>query len=317
MSGEYDSMVVVEMITYNHGLYIAQAIESVLIQKTSFKFKLLICEDFSTDGTREICIDYKNRFPNLIDLHLNEKNLGVLQNAKKLHATSISCNSKYIAMCEGDDYWTDSYKLQKQVDFLEDNQDFAICFHNAVIVSETSPSEVSYSNPDDQKEVSAFDDLAKGEYIYTATCLFRSDDFKKFPQQYMEYINNYTIDLHNAQFGKIRYFNEVMSAYRIHGGGMWSMVSREKTLVDQLPTYKFYLHYFEKEYKKYFIEHLRNMTSELIYLKLKNGESNLFRFWLYFWNFVYYNFNIKLIKRMGYIFLKGSFNSLSIILGRK
>jgi len=124
------AMVSVCMITYNHEKYIAQAIDGVLMQQTSFPFELIIGEDCSTDNTRKICEEYKAKYPDKIQLLLPDSNLGMKQN---FISTLQACTSKYIAVCEGDDYWTDPCKLQKQVDFLEANEGYSVTFHRNTI----------------------------------------------------------------------------------------------------------------------------------------------------------------------------------------
>ena len=111
-----EPLVSVKMITYNHAPYIAQAIEGVLMQKTSFPFELVIGEDCSTDGTREIVVDYKTRFPHIIRVVTSERNVGMMKNGLR---TLAECKGKYIAFCEGDDYWHRQDKLQMQVDYME------------------------------------------------------------------------------------------------------------------------------------------------------------------------------------------------------
>ena len=111
------------LITYNHVNYIRQAIESVLMQEVDFSWELIIADDYSTDGTREILLEYKNKYPEFIKLILQEKNVGPAQNWKDLITKP---NSKYIAYFEGDDYWIDPLKLKKQVGFLEANSDYGL-----------------------------------------------------------------------------------------------------------------------------------------------------------------------------------------------
>jgi glycosyltransferase involved in cell wall biosynthesis len=111
-----EPLVSVKMITYNHAPYIAQAIECVLAQKTNFPFELVIGEDCSTDGTREIVFDYAKRFPDIIRVITSDKNVGMKKNSLR---TTEACQGKYIAYCEGDDYWHRDDKLQIQVDYLE------------------------------------------------------------------------------------------------------------------------------------------------------------------------------------------------------
>lgn len=314
MMSEGGPMVSVFMVTYNHEKFIRQSLQSVIDQKTTFQIEVIIGEDCSTDGTKIIIEEFEKLYPEIMKPIYHTTNVGGLRNAYEFCYPLLK--GKYIACLEGDDYWTDDYKLQKQIEFLEENPDFAICFHNSKIIYDEEPGKILYSNSQDQAEVSTFEDLAKGEFIYTPTCIFRNDDFKKFPKKFQVYLNNYTLDLHNAQFGKIMYINEIMSTYRVHRGGIWSMVPREKTLITQLPAYKFYLNYFDNKYKKYFTTHLKNMTSELIFIKLKNKDFK--NFWVYYIDYVFYNFrDRKEMKRMGYIFLKANYYSIVNLLYKK
>jgi glycosyltransferase involved in cell wall biosynthesis len=300
------------LITYNHASFIRQAMDGVLMQKVNFHWEFIIADDHSTDGNTEILLEYKKKHPDLIHLILQKKNVGPARNWLDLIAAP---KGKYIAYFEGDDYWTDPGKLQKQVDFLMSNPDFAICFHNSKIIYEEHPDRVSYSNGPSQPTVSTFEDLAKGEFIYTATGIFRRNDFNKYPKKFNDYLNNYTLDLHNAQYGKINYINEVMSVYRVHKGGIWSMVSREKTLIDQLPTYKFYLNYFPKKHRHFFVEHLKNMTSELISVKMANKSYK--DFWKYYIDYCFYNIQEKgAWKNILYAFLKANRDTIRQVIKR-
>lgn len=127
-------LVSVHMITYNHEKFIAQAIEGVLMQKTDFPFELIIGEDCSTDRTREIVVDYANKYPDIIKPILHEKNVGMKANGRACRAAS---RGKYIAICEGDDYWIDPLKLQKQVDFMESHPECSFCFTMCQRVNES------------------------------------------------------------------------------------------------------------------------------------------------------------------------------------
>jgi glycosyltransferase involved in cell wall biosynthesis len=126
-------IVSVHMVTYNHEKYISQSIEGVLSQITDFEFEIVIGEDKSTDGTLLICREYQKKYPKKIRLVERSVNIGSLNNFIDLFN---HCNGKYIAICEGDDYWTDPLKLQKQVDILEENFQYAICstkvFHEKI-----------------------------------------------------------------------------------------------------------------------------------------------------------------------------------------
>jgi len=221
MQSNNDLKVSIFMTTYNHASFIGQAIEGVMMQETDFSIKLFIGEDCSTDGTREICQHYKSRYPEKIELILREKNLGANANSPEIYEKCFSYGS-YTAMCEGDDYWTDKTKLQKQIDFLEANPDFAICFHPVKAVYEDGVKD-SYLSNLDQKEITTFEDLALGNYIHTPSCVFRNGLFGKFPDWvYQSPVGDWVLHLLNAQYGKIKFLKDTMAIYRIHDGGAWS-----------------------------------------------------------------------------------------------
>ncbi len=127
-------MVSVNMMVYNHAKYLRNAIEGVLMQKRDFDIELLIHDDASTDGSQEIIREYQNNYPNIIKPIYQKEN----QFSKKIEIGLIyqypRCKGKYIAMCEGDDYWTDPNKLKKQVSYLEIHPDFIACSHNVSFI---------------------------------------------------------------------------------------------------------------------------------------------------------------------------------------
>lgn len=121
-----EPLVSIVCITYNHEPYLRQALDSFLMQKTSFAYEIVLAEDCSTDGTREICMEYAAMYPDIIHYIWSENNVGAVENeARAIRAAK----GKYIALCEGDDYWTDPKKLQKQVDFLESHPEYSVTFH--------------------------------------------------------------------------------------------------------------------------------------------------------------------------------------------
>lgn len=130
---EQKIMVSVTVLTYNHEKYIKQALDSILMQKTSFPYEILIGDDGSTDHTPEIIKEYANQYPHIIRPILREKNIGASRNAYDL---MVKARGKYLATCEGDDYWTDENKLQIQVDCLENNQNLIGCVHRVTVVNE-------------------------------------------------------------------------------------------------------------------------------------------------------------------------------------
>ena len=141
MKNGKDLGVSVFMITYNQENYIAQAIESVLMQKTNFNFNLFIGEDCSTDRTREIFLKYREKYAEKIHLLLNERNNEALN--KRTHLMHVlTAGRRYVALLEGDDYWTDPLKLQKQINILEEHPEYAICIHESLDIWDDGRSDL-------------------------------------------------------------------------------------------------------------------------------------------------------------------------------
>jgi len=205
------------MMAYNHEKYIAQALDGVLMQNVNFDYDIVIGEDCSTDNTRSILLSYKEKHPDKIKLLLHEKNIGAVKNQIEVFK---NCTGKYIAICEGDDYWTDPYKLQKQVDFLEGNEEYSMCFHNCQIKNDN----VLFLAPPPPKSNICLKDFVKEEiYISTATVFFRNILSEVIPEHLESlYTGSYFIFMRLAEKGMLKYLEEPMSVYRVHDGGIWS-----------------------------------------------------------------------------------------------
>ena len=130
-----NAVVSVWMLPFNHEAYIRQALEGVLMQQTSFPYEIIVGDDCSTDNTRTILLEFQSRFPDRVRLRLARENL-YSKNLKQSVGVFGACRGEYVALCEGGDYWTNPQKLQKQVDFLEANPDFAGCLHDVQIDDE-------------------------------------------------------------------------------------------------------------------------------------------------------------------------------------
>lgn len=206
--------------TYNHEKYIAQAIDGFVMQKTDFEIEIFVHDDASTDETANIVRRYAAKHPQITAIYQTENKFSVdksFLNRIMFEKTA----GKYIAMCEGDDYWTDPLKLQKQIDFLEANPDYAICFHSVEVVYENG-SEASYISNPNQKATSDFEDLAARNYIHTLSCVFRNHLFDGMPEWFAASpVGDYPLHLLNARHGKIKFLEDVMAVYRIHDGGIW------------------------------------------------------------------------------------------------
>ena len=213
------------MITYNHEKYIAEALDSILMQKTDFDFDIVIGEDCSTDATRRIVLEYSRKYPDKIKLLLHNVNVGFISN---MMYVLEACTGKYVAMCEGDDYWTDPFKLQKQVDFLEANKEYMLATHGYRIVKDGSVIRTIDHNEfidNDNTDGFAFDkEFALYHWVtQPVTALFRRSAFKVDIRQYC-YFRDVHLFYHILKNGKGYFQNFVGADYRLHSTGIDSTV---------------------------------------------------------------------------------------------
>lgn len=216
-------------MTYNHERYVADAIESVLSQQTSFPFELLITEDCSTDSTRKIIHSFRDRHPDRIGLLLSPVNLN---DNSVLSRGVLAAKGCYVALLDGDDWWTSPDKLQKQVDFLDRRPDCSICFHNVQVVYEgggVRPHPYHLDYPSHRisapmpAAISGLSDLVKGNFIQTCSVMLRAKALQGIPSWYVDLpIGDWPLYILYAQNGTIGYLDEILAAYRVHHGGLWS-----------------------------------------------------------------------------------------------
>ena len=213
------------LMTYNHARFIADALDSVLMQETSFPFEIIISEDCSTDGTREIVKAYHNQYSEKLRLILSERNIA--SNAIVVRGIEAA-RGQYVALLDGDDYWVSPHKLQQQVELLDQHPECSICFHNARVIHDDGSKEPWLWNPADQPEITALKDILLDNYIATSTTMFRKGLFDHFPAWYDSFfpITDWALHILNAEHGKIAYINEVMGVYRYHSGGCYSPLSQ-------------------------------------------------------------------------------------------
>jgi glycosyltransferase involved in cell wall biosynthesis len=169
-----EPLVSVKMITYNHAPFIAKAIEGVLQQKTTFPFELVIGEDCSTDGTREIVFEYQKKYPDIIRVITSDMNVGMKKNG---YRTSKACRGKYIAYCEGDDYWHHPDKMEKQADYLESHTEYGLVFSNYdvyhVEIEKIIECFIEYRKWDVPESPSINDVVSGKNFILTCTVMLR------------------------------------------------------------------------------------------------------------------------------------------------
>ena len=218
------------MIAFQAEPFISEAIEGVLRQQADFPIELVIGDDCSGDGTRAICEAYSKRYPDLIRLLPEAPNMGIAANTAR---TMGSCRGKYIAVCDGDDIWTDPFKLQRQVDFLEHNPGYGVVYTDVETISHSGDC-IADPEQDMIREMylqgDVFVQLLQANFINNSTAVFRRDligDLRIQPDRsYL--IPDHIRWLHIATCSKIQFLNYKSTAYRKHPSGLSVAVPKEK-----------------------------------------------------------------------------------------
>lgn len=266
MKQRKENMVSISIICYNQKDYISQAIDSVLMQKVNFKYEIVLSDDCSTDGTDLICKKYAKKYPNVIRYIANKKNIGAVRNYIENYQR---CNGKYVAYLEGDDFFIDPYKLQKQVDFLEKNLDYVICCSHVEKIN--SDGDFLGQLIGEMKDTYSVEELCKGDFIATPTCMVRNKLVKTIPEWIFEFKGcDWTFDILNAEHGKIKFMNERLSAYRVHSQGEWNKLSSKQQVSDVLNMVKKVNKYTDFKYNSSFSEYAEALEREFIIIKRRN-----------------------------------------------
>ncbi|MGP1500361.1 MAG: glycosyltransferase family 2 protein [Bergeyella cardium] len=211
-----EPLVSVVTITYGHEKYIGETINGVFSQKTNFPIEFIIANDCSPDNSDKIIRELIQNAPEHITIKYTRhtENKGMIRNS--VWAMS-QARGKYIALCEGDDYWTDENKLQKQVDFLENNNDFAICCHNVKFLDGDTFTSEDYDHLNSKSEYT-LEELSQVNLLPTLSAVFRNIKID-FPDWYYDApMGDYPLMMWIARYGKIKYFSEKMGVYRLNVG---------------------------------------------------------------------------------------------------
>lgn len=239
-------MLSVRLQCYNHADYIEQALNSIISQKTNFPFEVVIGDDFSTDNSLDIIRNaIKENTNSNISFHLLDRRTGDTYYKNRQIKGRLynfldilnNCKGKYIALLDGDDYWVDPLKLQKQVDFLEANEDYVMCYHNAKIVDENSHLVKESRLPlESQIDFDSFQ-LKTNPYILTLSVCFRNLIKELPPEMYIVLNGDTFLFSILGQYGKGKYMDSIKdAAYREHSKSVWSSLSREKKNIALLKT---------------------------------------------------------------------------------
>lgn len=271
---QQDIIVSVLCTAYNHESYIRQCLDGFVMQKTNFKFEAIVHDDASTDNTASVIREYAEKYPDII--------VPIYQTENQYRKTDIYTTylypivqGKYIALCEGDDYWTDPYKLQKQVDFLEANSEYSMCFANAIEHWEDGTKEDKcFSNVEDRDYTGI--EIYKKWTIPTASVLYRREII--FSERYKEITANKNfifgdtiLALTCCEFGKIRGMSDVVSVYRKHVGGMifsWD----DKKIIKFIRHNEAILSEFGIKYKKGANLHISISAARMMFRTIKKKD---------------------------------------------
>lgn len=215
----YINTVCIRCTAYNHEPYIRDCLDGFVMQQTDFPFVAIVHDDCSTDGTADIIREYAEKYPDIIKPIYESENQyskhdGSLR--KIMNEATAKIGAKYIAMCEGDDYWTDPHKLQRQVDFMEAHPEYTMCFHNVLIRYQDRYSK--HSNFYNDSRQAPLKDLIMrgGDFVPTLSMLLRASTYWNMPKEVTsQYVGDYPLQMYMAIAGKVMAFNDVMGVYRV------------------------------------------------------------------------------------------------------
>ena len=253
------------VLTYQQAPYIKECLDGILMQKTNFSIEIIIGEDDSSDGTRKICKEYAEKNPDKIRLMLHSRVNNIKINNRpsplfNLFYSTFSSRGNYVAICEGDDFWTDPQKLQKQVDFMEANPNCVLCYHPTECVDEKDPLYNHIKHPPNPEKSQLFNIkdyiLGKGLGIWTVSVVAKSKSLKTLPNWLFKApLTDLALKLYYAYNGEIGYIPGTMAGYRRRTIGSWSEFSK---------TYEWQLNHMESRICTY---NLFNSFSEYKYNK--------------------------------------------------
>ena len=214
--------------THNQERFIREALDSVLRQQTSFLYEIIVSDDASSDGTVAILQEYQKQYTEKVRLLLQEKNVGGPENLKRVIEAS---NAKYVTCLDGDDFYTDDYKLQKQIDVLEAHPEYAACFHNTWYANGKGQLRGLFNRPDFHAIHDAREFIRERWFVPIHSAVMRRE-YIEFPDWYNTVMNDdYVVHLSVAKHGPYYYIPDVMVAYRRHGENT-SIAYRDLILTD-------------------------------------------------------------------------------------
>lgn len=225
-----NKLVAIRCLAYNHEKTIRQCLEGFVMQKTDFPFVAIVHDDASTDGTADIIREFEEKYPDIIKPIYETENQYSKQGALKKIMDDACVGYKYIALCEGDDYWTSPDKLQRQIEFLESHPEYSMCCCDAVVLTDNGERDWSISDKDTDLKI---ENLIKkgGLYIPTAGLVYRSTVKENYPECCKQCkVGDHPLQIMCGLKGKVRYMSDKMAAYRYAMGNSWSATRKNQDI---------------------------------------------------------------------------------------
>ena len=267
--GAHMPLVSVVLITYNHAAFIRQALDSIMMQKGPFEMEVVVGNDCSTDGTTAVIEEYEMKYPEILRVLPMERNLGMHLNVDRSLAAG---RGRYVAIIEGDDYWSDTQKLARQVAFLEENPDFSFCFHNALVMYEDGSGRTNHPMTQLAKSEYTLDDITQGWHIATASVMYRNGLLPRMPTWVYEgTASDLVIFTFLAEKGRVGYLSQTMSVYRINNG-VTRAGQQERHMLGILRMHENLDRYLKFRYHRNFIAKFAEDYLILAGLTLASGE---------------------------------------------
>lgn len=268
----------VMLITYNHEKYIRKSLDSILMQECDFTIEINVIDDASTDNTQEIVREYSTRYPGIVNCYFNPTNAGHIATQLNTIRGFRTLRGRYFALLEGDDYWTDPLKLSKQVAFLEEHPDFVACAHQTLKVFDDNsrPPEHFLPFKGFGRNVAKMYDLVSMNGVFHLSSIVYRNVFLQSPPAclYDKYSCEVTINMLYGVFGNFYCFDEYMSAYRVHEGGVFSGRTQEKHWRFHLFGYSRFALYLGPKYWYMFARAVRGFTRYVIRAPFRSREVN-------------------------------------------
>ncbi len=264
--------VIVAITTYNLEKYVAEALDSVLKQKTTHSYKIVVADDASTDGTVDILKNYQKMYPDRIELMLSEDNMGSLGNSNRLF-DKIDC--EYFCFLDGDDVWLDENRLQKQVDFLDEHKEYVMCAANTQYLVDGQPGQLLLKQEELGKSYS-FDDYINNKmpFFHTSSIMLRNVIFKHgLPECYYDVRGTFEeCALRGEDFRRIIHLQKgalyamdgLFSYYRIHSGGIWQGSTSVRRNIESAISANYFRKYFGEQYRNLFDSQYQNAYKALM-----------------------------------------------------